>query len=194
MKNTFLSSFAILLFTITFSFTSCEKDEHEVNPDQNSNQTEITPDTKITGKAGGFTNEKVYRYYQGGSSSLHTYRTQSGTGSAIGRREGIAFTIPTSASSSGVDRNKYNFLWFLLHPQQKDFILTTSSSEFWNLRRQGWKNVTYKYILIQKGSGNGAKKLYRFYDTKNSDHLFTKNYTEGVNAGLKYEGTVGWVF
>ncbi len=199
-----------MIFTFTVVLISCETEENlqEINNEEidaniiteaiealeaSENEPEITPDTKTTGKASGAVDERVYRYYQGGATSVHTYKTQSGSGYALGRREGIAFVTPVSTTSTGVDRNTYNFLWFLLHPNLKDFVMTTSNREFWDLRRQGWKNVTYRYILIQKGPGNGTKKLYRFYDEANSDHLYTKNYSEGINAGLKYEGVVGWV-
>ncbi len=193
MRNNLLLPIITILFLNIFLFTSCEKEDQDLLTEATINQQEITPDTQVTEKASGITNERVYRNYQGGSYSVHTYKTQSGTGYALGRREGIAFVTPTSPTSAGVDRNKYNFLWFLLHPERKDFVLTTSSSEFWTLKNSGWRNVTYKYILIQKSSGNGTSKLYRFYDVANSDHLYTKNYSEGVNAGLKYEGVVGWV-
>ncbi|MFD2561815.1 hypothetical protein [Aquimarina rubra] len=190
----FLCWISMMLLTVSIVLTSCEAE----NDDFVSEESLVTPDSISNSEYGpkaaaSIVNEKVYRYYAGGSLSLHTYRTQSGTGSAIGTYEGVAFTTPVSSTSTGFDRNKYNVLYFMIHPQNKDFIMTTSGTEFWNLRRQGWKNVTRKYVLIQKSSGNGTVKLYRFYDTANSDHLFTKSYSEGVNAGLAYEGVVGWV-
>ncbi len=188
-----LVKIATLLVVSIFLFTSCDRDDLDTAPETAHSKVEITPDTQTSSKASAVVNESVYRFYQGGATSVHTYKTESGSGYALGRREGVAFVTPTSQTSAGVDRSKYNFLWFLLHPNLKDFVMTTNSREFWNLKNNGWRNVTYKYIHIQKGPGNGTRKLYRFYDPANSDHLFTKNYSEGVNAGLKYEGVVGWV-
>ncbi len=193
MRNKVLLTIKSLLVAV-FLFTSCETDNQDTSPEARDNEFEITPDTKISGKASGAVNEKVYRYYRGGSQSLHTYQTQSGSGIAVGNYEGVAFVTPVTTSSAGIDRNKYNILYFLAHPQLQDFIMTTSATEFWNLRGRGWKNVTRRYVLIQKRSGSGTKKLYRFYNRTNSDHLYTTNYSEGVNAGYRYEGVTGWVY
>lgn len=34
--------------------------------------------------------------------------------------------------------------------------------------------------------------LYRFNSLKNGDHLTTTNYNEGISAGYKFEGILGY--
>ncbi|WP_025740131.1 hypothetical protein [Aquimarina pacifica] len=196
-KSNFLVS--VFFLTVLAVFTSCEKSEalSEETPEE-LGQAEIFDEIeanldKTTSSSKSISDVKVYRYYQGGSATVHTYRTQSGSGIAYGSYEGVAFTTPVSFSSTGYDTSKYNVLYFLIHPNYQDFVMTTSATEFWNLRRSGWSNVTRNYVLIAKGAGSGLSKLYRFYGNQNSDHLFTKSYSEGINAGYTYEGVVGYV-
>lgn len=193
----FLPRILTMVIISVFGLISCEVDESTEEVLNSIETAELTePDDSLeeigAKNRAALANQNVRRYYAGGSSTMHTYKVAS-AGAAIGSYEGIAFSTPVIASGGAYDTNKYNILYFLLHPQNKDFIMTTSATEFWNLKRKGWRNLTYGRPLIQKGAGSGAKKLYRFYGVSNSDHLFTKNYSEGVNAGYQYEGVVGYV-
>ncbi len=187
-KTKFLLSILSIVFTAVI-LTSCEtEDNDELPPEQILDETEITTKASIR-------SENVYRYYSGGSASLHTYKTQSGVGVGIGRREGIAFRTPITTNPDLINDSVYDTMYFMLHPQRKDFVLVTDIGEFLNLVNSGWRDVSGRtFVLIHKRPGNGRKKLYRFYNPINSDHLFTKSYAEGVNAGLIYEGVTGWVY
>ncbi|MEW7278358.1 hypothetical protein ABW636_07160 [Aquimarina sp. 2201CG1-2-11] len=192
--------FLFSFFTIAIMglvFTSCEKEEIQETDttgedlDEIKALEEIKVNNDISVKSTlSYTN--ALRYYSGGRNTVHTYKVAN-SGAAIGTYEGIAFRTPIVASSNGVDRNEYNFLYFLLHPRNEDFMMTTSAREYWSLRRSGWNNLTHNYVLIHKNQKTGLKRLYRFYGHNNSDHLFTTNYSEGTRAGYRYEGVVGWV-
>ncbi|WP_299253164.1 hypothetical protein [uncultured Aquimarina sp.] len=92
--------------------------------------------------------------------------------------------------------------FFLLAPGNKDFVMTTSGAEKSNLLRRGFRDDSVKalYENIKKASyihnnaGNGRVKLYRFYGSSYTDHLYTTNYNEGINAGYAYEGAVGYIY
>lgn len=188
-KTKFLVSILNLTFVICLLLTSCESENEELPLEQVSNATENSSNTKLR----ALSSQNVYRYYSGGSASLHTYKTQGGQGIGIGRREGVSFRTDVARSRREIDFNTYNELYFLLHPRKIDFVLTTSPTEILTLISKGWKDVS-RLVLIHKKPGNGRKKLYRFYNTQHSDHLYTKNYSEGINAGYKYEGVTGWVY
>ncbi|PKV52166.1 hypothetical protein ATE84_4268 [Aquimarina sp. MAR_2010_214] len=188
------SKFIFSILSIAFILTSCETEDQEQLPEQSFETTEIEPSENTNGKASTFRYENVYRYYSG-RGSLHTYKTQGGLGVGIGRREGVAFRTPVVKNPREINKALYSDMYFMLHPSKTDFVLTTNTTEFLNLVNRGWRDaVRGQFVLIQKKPGNGKRKLYRFYDARNSDHLFTKNYSEGINAGLKYEGVVGWVY
>ena len=188
-KTKFLISILSFAFAICLLLTSCESENDDLPLEQVPNKTE----NNINAKSRALSSQNVYRYYSGGSASLHTYKTQGGQGIGIGSREGISFRTTVAGSHREIDFNTYNELYFLLHPRKIDFVLTTSPTEILTLISKGWKDVS-RLVLIYKNPGNGRKKLHRFYHTRNSDHLFTKNYSEGINAGYKYEGVTGWVY
>ncbi len=188
MKNNNFLIASIVFATFTF-LTSCELETEQLPEETKLDQT-IEVDEKSS-----FRRENVYRYYSGGSKTMHTYKTRNGNGIAIGSGEGISFATPVTSNINSVDSNVYNVLFFMLHPQQKDFVIGSGVGEFVDLKGKGWKDVTGRgYVLIHKKPGNGRKKLHRFYGVSNSDHLYTKNYSEGINAGYRYEGVTGWVY
>ncbi len=198
MKNTkFLFQTTFLAFLILFSLTSCEVDNEEslVEEEQVIDQEQlIDPNTEvihIENASMRLTNQNARRYYSG-SLTVHTYKLAS-SGSSIGSYEGIAFSTPVISVSVGYDTNKYTTLYFFRHPLSQDFVMTTSAREFWDLDRKGWRRETFGRPLVQKRAGNGKVPLHRFYSSSNSDHLFTKNYSEGIRAGYKYEGITGYV-
>ncbi|MFD0863097.1 hypothetical protein ACFQ1M_12855 [Sungkyunkwania multivorans] len=141
--------------------------------------------------------ENIRRHYAGGSLSVHTYKAESGSGILIGNSEGIGFRTPVqSGSGTSFDSSQLRFMEFFIHPQRKDFIMAADILEAINLKNRGWisTNVRGRNPIIHIRSGNGRKRLYRFYNAANTDHLFTKNYYEGLNAGYRFEGVVGWVY
>lgn len=152
-----------------------------------------TAENKINSSRASFVNRNVGRYYSGGSNTMHSYR-YSNLGVGVGSHEGVAFNAPIASVGTPYNAGVYNRGFFLVHPQNKDFIITVNSSEFFNLRDSGWINKTFKRILFKKTAGGGTVPLYRFYNAQNSDHLFTKSYAEGANApGYNFEGIVGYV-
>ncbi len=204
MKNhKFLFQIITLAFFISFSFTSCELEKDSLEEELVTVEEPILDNGELENlntnddvykesTSRRLTNQSARRYFSGGSQSLHTYKLAR-SGASIGAYEGIAFSTPVISRGTAYDPNKFATLLFLLHPENKDFIMTTSGTEFRSLRRSGWVNKSYYRSLIQKGPGSGKVPLYRFYSSSNSDHLFTKSYAEGINAGYKYEGIVGYV-
>ncbi|TCI85206.1 hypothetical protein [Tenacibaculum sp. M341] len=202
MKTQILKVRAIALMTVAFGvFTSCEKNEETV-----IDETSVVEETVVTSKVQTKTSlVGVRRYFLGGANSIHTYRV-SNIGAAIGRYEGMPFKLGiynnriTPTPPSGTRK-----LYFLISPGNRDFLMTTNVTERNNVRRAGWKDVSeFNFVerdrlllnesaYIHTSGGSGRVKLYRFYGSSNSDHLFTTNYQEGVNAGYAYEGTIGWV-
>jgi len=137
----------------------------------------------------------INRYYAGGSQSVHSYR-YSTLGCSLGSYEGGAFT--TWVSNQAPSSRPYNVgafreAYFLIAPGNRDYIITVSSSERASLKRSGWRDCTRLLGLMQKYRSVGTRALYRFYNAQATDHLFTVNYSEGVNAGYRYEGIVGYV-
>lgn len=186
MKNKTLLPFLKLILVTAFLFSSCEKENDDLPQEQTLDETEISSKMNI-----GYQN--VFRFYFG-PKTIHTYRASSGAGTGIGNREGIAFITPLTTDSN-IDTNAFHIAHFMIHPKSQDFVIVTNPTEFNNLVRAGWGNTSRGInVLIHKKPGGGRKKLYRFYHAKKSDHLFTKNYAEGRNAGFTYEGVVGWVY
>ncbi len=194
-KHRLLFSFLTIL---TIAFTSCEAENEELVQNQITEEKVKTEDSQQ--KLTTYT-ASVGRYYYG-RGTAHTYKAAL-VGIGLGTFEGTPFKLGiqnTDASApppSGTKR-----LYFLLAPGNLDFLLTTSPVERRNVLRLGWRDlstgteheINFKMAaFIHQSGGSGRVKLYRFYGTSNSDHLFTTNYHEGVNAGYLYEGLVGWV-
>lgn len=187
-----------ILTILAITFTSCDAENDELIPEQVLE--ENTESIDLQSKS-SISQTQVGRYYSGGGNTLHTYKVAN-VGTGIGTFEGRPFKLglrntPASANPpSGTSR-----LYFLLAPGNRDFLLTTSSQERSNVLRRGWRDLStwsiYNYsqsAVIYRSGGSGRVKLYRFYNSPQSDHLFTTNYHEGVNAGLTYEGVVGYVY
>ncbi|GAA0721671.1 hypothetical protein GCM10009430_23260 [Aquimarina litoralis] len=195
MKNTLNSLFLGALVLASLTFTSCEKDELSSDFESVENLQE-TPENlnKVN------TILPVSRYYSGGSNTVHTYQVLN-LGVRHGTYEGRPFKLGTydfiSAPPSGTRQ-----IFFLLAPGNKDFVMTTSTSEKSNLLRRGWRDYSTKALYsnikkaayIHTGAGSGRVKLYRFYGASNTDHLYTTNYNEGISAGYIYEGVIGYVY
>ncbi len=205
-QNLKITALAIAL-SVVGTFTSCEQEETVLNEETSIEVKEKTP-LEVSQRAPFLSG--VSRYFQGGGNSLHTYRV-SRVGSSVGRREGVPFklgiynkmTNPTPPAGT-------TQLFFLVSPGNRDFLLTTNVGEKNTLLRLRWRNVS-EYNLYERenprrpililnesayihtSGGSGRVKLYRFYGASNTDHLFTTNYQEGVNAGYNYEGVTGWV-
>ncbi|AXT62557.1 hypothetical protein D1816_20065 [Aquimarina sp. AD10] len=180
-------------FLISIVFISCEVEESTIPAEQIVKDADLNSN-ETTGKS-SLRRENVYRYYSGGSQTMHTYKTRSGNGIGIGSSEGISFSTPVTTNVNSVNSNEFNVLFFMLHPQRKDFVIGSGVGEFLDLKGKGWRDVSGRnYVLIHKKPGNGRKKLHRFYGVANSDHIYTKNYAEGINAGYRYEGVTGWVY
>jgi len=187
-------------------FTSCNDEEPLVEETSTTETTELEP-KELSSRSVGLMG--VSRYYLGGANSIHTYRVGN-VGVAVGRREGVPFKLGiynkliTPTPPSGTKQ-----VFFLLSPGNRDFLLTTSVTERNNVIRRGWRNLSeYNFrdrefrsgriifnqsAYIHTSGGSGRVKLYRFYGQSNTDHLYTTNYNEGVNAGYIYEGVIGWV-
>ncbi|MFD2562241.1 hypothetical protein [Aquimarina rubra] len=195
MKATLKSSIAFTAILAVLTLTSCEKDELTL---ENTVSEDVNTTSEINGKAN--TISAVSRYYSGGPNTVHTYRVLN-LGIGIGTYEGRPFKLGTydyiSAPPSGTKQ-----LFFLLAPGNRDFVMTTSSAEKSNLLRRGFRDYSVRTLFgnikkaayIHNSGGSGRVKLYRFYGSSNTDHLYTTNYNEGVGAGYAYEGVVGYVY
>ncbi|WP_299436219.1 hypothetical protein [uncultured Aquimarina sp.] len=195
MKTTLKLSIVCTAIFAAMTFTSCEKDEIQA---ENTVSEDLDTSSDILGKASAIS--AVSRYYSGGSNTVHTYRVLN-LGIGIGTYEGRPFKLGTydfnQAAPSGTKQ-----LFLLLSPGNRDFVMTTSGAEKFNLLRRGWRDYSVRtlYGNIQKAAyihnsgGSGRVKLYRFYGSSNTDHLYTTNYNEGVSAGYAYEGVIGYVY
>ncbi len=205
-QNLKITTLAIAL-SVVGMFTSCEQEETLLNEETTVKvKEEVSPE--LSARAPFLSG--VSRYFQGGGNSLHTYRV-SRVGANVGSREGVPFKLGiynkavTATPPSGTTQ-----LFFLLSPGNRDFLLTTNVGERNTLLRQRWRNVSEynlyeredprrRILILNESSyihtsgGSGRVKLYRFYGASNTDHLFTTNYQEGINAGYIYEGVTGWV-
>ncbi|WP_299222441.1 hypothetical protein [uncultured Aquimarina sp.] len=195
MKTTLKSSIMYTAILAVLTLTSCEKDE--INSESTVSE-DVSTTTDINAKASAIS--AVSRYYSGGSNTVHTYRVLN-LGVGIGTYEGRPFKLGTydfiSAPPSGTKQ-----IFFLLAPGNRDFVMTTSGAEKSNLLRRGFRDYSVRTLYgnikkaayIHNSGGSGRVKLYRFYGSSNTDHLYTTNYNEGVNAGYAYEGVVGYVY
>lgn len=205
--KTVLFRMTVVAFVTAFGFTSCEKEEDDdllfqdaeltieelATIEQDSKAVETLELKNDATTRNTFVNRNVNRYYSGGSNTVHTYRSGS-LGVSIGTNEGVSFNAPLAPVGTPFNSSVYNRGFFLLHPQSKDFVISVNANEINRLISQGWSNRTFQRILFKKTSGGGTVPLYRFYNSQNSDHLFTRNYSEGANAsGFVYEGIVGYV-
>ncbi|WP_378174341.1 hypothetical protein [Aquimarina sp. SS2-1] len=195
MKTTLKSSIAFTAALAVLTLTSCEKEDLTL---ENTTSEDVSTTSEISGKAIAIS--PVSRYYAGGSNTVHTYRVLN-LGAGIGTFEGRPFKLGTydyiSAPPSGTKQ-----IFFLLAPGNRDFVMTTSSTEKSNLLRRGFRDYSVRTLYgnikkaayIHNSGGSGRVKLYRFYGASNTDHLYTTNYNEGVSAGYAYEGVVGYVY
>lgn len=137
----------------------------------------------------------VRRYYNS-SSTVHTYFSpETGRGHRSGNYEGVAFrTLGVTANSASPNGTRLAILF--LHPQGIDFVISTSAGEDNALSSRGWRTAgpSGNFVFLYRDGGNGRKRLYRFYKASVSDHLFTTNYSEGINNGYSLEGVSGWVY
>lgn len=195
MKNTVnLFKFMVLLCAVMTLTVSCEKDEIL----ETENISEVETEELSNSKAATFLSP-VSRYFSGGANSLHTYRVFN-LGVGIGTYEGRPFKLGVYDYSQGVPSGTKH-LYMMLSPGNRDYVMTTSGAERSNLVRRGWRDYSVRTLTgtivkgayIHNSGGSGRVKLYRFYGASNTDHLYTTNYNEGVNAGYQYEGVVGWV-
>ncbi|SNR14839.1 hypothetical protein [Tenacibaculum jejuense] len=203
----FKTGFLALTLSTMGLLTSCEQQETLI---EDPNVVEVSDvEIETTTLQNRTTLMGVGRFFLGGANSLHTYRVGN-IGANLGRREGVPFKlgifnkVSTPTPPAGTKQ-----LFFLLSPGNRDFVLTTSASERNTLQRRRWRNVSEfnfqdresgsgrllfnQSAFIHNSGGSGRVKLYRFYGSSNTDHLYTTNYQEGVNAGYAFEGVVGWV-
>lgn len=195
-----------LICALMISSISCSTDEVETSENENlslelkdeineSTLEDPNPVDQINGRSSpspSFTLRPFRRYYAGGSLTVHTYNYQN-IGAAIGSFEGTAYTTWVAPQSATFNTSAFNEAFYLIHPQNKDFIITTSVSEAISLRNSGWRVLNGQRSLIQRSISQSVRPLYRFYNAALSDHLFTTNFSEGTNAGYAYEGRVGYV-
>ncbi len=199
---------AVLALTLSALgvFTSCEKNEENLLEEPSVIENSELENSNFKSRAALM---GVSRYFLGGANSLHTYKVGN-IGIGLGRREGVLFKLGTynklvtPRPPAGTKQ-----VFFLLSPGNRDFLLTTNTTERNNLLRLRWRNLSEfnfrdreiangtvlfnQSVYIHSSGGSGRVKLHRFYGASNSDHLFTTNYQEGVNAGYIYEGVIGWV-
>ena len=73
------------------------------------------------------------------------------------------------------------------------FRCYTGGSHFVSLDSncEGFRNEG-RYGFVYSSGGSGRNSLYRFANPS-GDHLITSTYAEGVNAGYRYEGPLGFV-
>ncbi|WP_108804326.1 hypothetical protein [Aquimarina sp. Aq107] len=188
-----LSILSTAIFTV-LTFISCEKEEIQ---SESTVLEDLETTSEINGKATAIS--PVSRYYSGGSNTVHTYRVLN-LGVGIGTYEGRPFKLGTFDYNQSVPSGTKQ-VFFLLAPGNKDFVMTTSGSEQFSLLRKGWKDYSVRTLYgnikkaayIHNSAGSGRVKLYRFYGSSNTDHLYTTNYNEGISAGYSYEGVIGYV-
>lgn len=140
------------------------------------------------------TNATVNRYYDSGRTVHSYYSPEVNRGERIGNFEGVAFRTTGRIGSSGVSSN-FKLLVLFSHPQRIDFVMSTSGSEDISLINKGWRTngTAFNVLLISRTQTPGTRRLYRFYKASNTDHLFTTNYSEGINNGYALENVIGWV-
>ena len=206
MKTLQINFGKALICALMISSISCSTDEIATSENENlslelkdeineSTLDDPNPADQANGRlspSSSFTLRPFRRYYAGGSLTVHTYNYQN-IGTAIGSFEGTAYTTWVAPLSATFNTSAFNETFHLIHPQNKDFIITTSVSEAVRLQRSGWRLLNGQRSLIQKSNSQSVRPLYRFYNSAASDHLFTTNFSEGSNAGYRYEGRVGYV-
>lgn len=72
-----------------------------------------------------------------------------------------------------------------------DYVMTTNFSKASALRRNGWRDYSnWAYFgasqsaYIHSSRGSGRVKLYRFYGSSSTDHLYTTNFAEGTGCRI----------
>ena len=208
MKTTKLKTIIITAMVLTAGvFTSCETEDVLLNENNDISLDETTSIKEVENTASSRTYySRVSRYFLGGANSIHTY-TVGFVGNRLGSRESTPFQLGlyeklvTPTPPAGTRQ-----LFFLRSPGSRDFLLTTNTGERSRLLGSGWRDFSeYREIegsevldiqasFIHTSGGGGRVQLHRFYGVANTDHLFTINYQEGINAGYRYEGVTGWVY
>lgn len=218
MKRSQLILKTLLVFSLIMTMFSCNQDIEENVPKLRTEETDgdiiakaietmqsAPDDNKERIESFGITYEdfsakailetNVRRYYDS-RRTVHTYYSpETGRGHRVGNYEGIAFRTAGVTNGSSLSGSTYRLAILFLNPSKTDFVISTSGTEDTNLINRGWTTAgpISNFVYLYRNGGNGRRPLYRFYKASISDHLFTKNYSEGINNGFRFEGVVGYV-